>query len=36
MESLRYQGKSDAAELVRREFEAAWQKAEVKLAIDLL
>ncbi len=36
MESLRHQGKSEAAELVRREFEAAWQKADVKLALDLL
>jgi len=36
MESLRSQGKSDAAELVRREFEAAWQKADLKLTLDLL
>ena len=36
MESLRSQGKSDAAELVRREFDAAWQKADVKLTIDSL
>jgi len=36
MESLRTQGKNDAAELVRREFDAAWQKADVKLTIDSL
>lgn len=36
MESLRGRGKNDAAELVRREFDAAWQKADVKLTIDLL
>ncbi len=36
MESLRAQGKNDAAELVRREFDAAWQKADVKLTIDSL
>jgi hypothetical protein len=36
MESLSAQGKTDAAELVRREFDAAWQKADVKLAIDTL
>jgi len=36
MESLRAQGKNDAAELVRREFDAAWQKADVKLTIDTL
>ena len=31
MESLRAQGKNGAAELVKREFDAAWQKADVKL-----
>ncbi len=36
MESLRAQGKNDAAELVRHEFDAAWQKADVKLTIDTL
>lgn len=36
MESLRAQGKSDAAELVRREYDAAWGKADVKLTIDSL
>lgn len=36
MESLRAQGKNDAAELVRREFDAALQKADVKLTIDTL
>ena len=36
MESLRAQGKNDAAELVRREFDAAWQKADIKLTIDSL
>ena len=36
MESLRAQGKNDAADLVRREFDAAWGKADVKLAIDSL
>jgi tetratricopeptide (TPR) repeat protein len=36
MESLRAQGKNDAAELVRSEFDAAWQKADVKLTIDSL
>jgi hypothetical protein len=36
MESLRGQGKNDAAELVRHEFDAAWQKGDVKLTIDSL
>jgi len=36
MESLRAQGKNDAAELVRSEFDAAWGKADVKLTIDSL
>jgi hypothetical protein len=34
MESLKAQGKSEAAEMVRREFEAAWGKADVKLTVE--
>ncbi|HHY86267.1 MAG TPA: hypothetical protein GYA07_12170 [Verrucomicrobia bacterium] len=30
-QSLRAQGKADSAEIVRREFEAAWKRADVKL-----
>lgn len=33
MESLKAQGASDGLEEVKREFEAAWSKADVKLAI---
>jgi hypothetical protein len=36
MESLRAQGKRDAAELVKSEFDAAWGKADVRLTIDSL
>ena len=34
MESLRAQGKTEDAESVKREFDAAWRKADVKLSID--
>ena len=34
MESLRAQGKTEDAEFVRREFDAAWRKADVKLSIE--
>jgi tetratricopeptide (TPR) repeat protein len=34
MESLRAQHKTEAAEAVRREFEAAWAKADIKLRIE--
>lgn len=34
MESLRAQAKADAAEWVRREFEAVWAKADIKLRIE--
>lgn len=33
-ESLRQQQKTDAAHLVQREFEAAWKRSDVKLALD--
>jgi tetratricopeptide (TPR) repeat protein len=33
-QSLRRQGKTQSAELVRREFEAAWKRADVKLALE--
>ena len=33
MESLKAQGKTEAAELVQKEFEACWAKADVKLSI---
>ncbi len=36
LQSLRAQGRMGAAEWVRREFEAAWQKADIKLSLDLL
>jgi hypothetical protein len=34
MESLRAEGKTEAAEMVRKEFEANWAKADVKVRID--
>ncbi|MBZ5623142.1 MAG: hypothetical protein LAQ69_31140 [Acidobacteriia bacterium] len=34
MESLKAQGKTDAAAWVQKEFEACWAKADVKLTID--
>jgi tetratricopeptide (TPR) repeat protein len=34
MESLKAQGKSEEAEWVRKEFEAAWAKADVKLRLE--
>jgi tetratricopeptide (TPR) repeat protein len=34
LESLRSQGKKQAAELVQREFEAAWKNADTKLRIE--
>jgi tetratricopeptide (TPR) repeat protein len=34
MESLKAQNKTEAAEAVRREYEAAWAKADVKLRIE--
>jgi tetratricopeptide (TPR) repeat protein len=34
LESLRTQGKKQAAELVQREFEAAWKNADTKLRIE--
>jgi tetratricopeptide (TPR) repeat protein len=34
LESLRAQGKKQAAELVQREFEAAWKNADTKLRIE--
>lgn len=34
MEALRAQGKAEDADWVKREFEAAWSKADVKLSID--
>ena len=33
MESLRAQGKDDDAAWVKREFDAAWAKADVKLSL---
>jgi hypothetical protein len=36
MESLRAQGKTEEAEWVRKEFEAAWAKADVKLKLEEL
>jgi tetratricopeptide (TPR) repeat protein len=33
-EALRRQGKTQSADQVRREFEAAWKRADVKLALD--
>lgn len=33
-QSLRQQGRTQSADLVRREFEAAWQHADVKLALE--
>lgn len=33
-QALRRQGKEQAAELVQREFNAAWQRADVKLELD--
>ena len=36
MESLRAQGKNQDADLVKREFEAAWAKADVTLKVDEL
>ena len=34
MESLKAQNKTEAAEWVSREFEAAWKRSEIKLRID--
>jgi len=34
MESLRAQKKNEEADWVRKEFEAAWAKADVKLKIE--
>ena len=34
MESLKAQGKNEAAELVRKEHEAAWAKSDVKLRLE--
>jgi tetratricopeptide (TPR) repeat protein len=34
MESLRAQGKTEETEMVRREFEAAWAKADIKLRLE--
>ncbi len=34
LESLRMQGKKQAAELVQREFEAAWKNADTKLRLE--
>ena len=34
LESLKAQNKSGAADAVRREFEAAWAKADVKLRVE--
>ena len=34
MESLRAQEKREDAEWVRREFEAAWERADIKLRVD--
>jgi hypothetical protein len=34
MESLRAQGKAEAADSVKREFDAAWSKADVKVNLD--
>ncbi len=36
MESLRAQGRTEDADFVKREFESAWAKADVKLRIDEL
>jgi len=36
MQSLRAQQKNEDAEWVKREFDAAWAKADVKLTIDEL
>ena len=36
MQSLRAQGKKQDAELVQREFEAAWAKADVTLKVEEL
>jgi tetratricopeptide (TPR) repeat protein len=33
-ESLRRQGKNQSTDLVRREFEAAWKRADVRLALE--
>jgi tetratricopeptide (TPR) repeat protein len=33
-QSLRRQDKNESADLVRREFEAAWQRSDVKLALE--
>lgn len=33
-QALRRQGKAQSADLVRREFEAAWKRADVKLELD--
>jgi Flp pilus assembly protein TadD len=33
-ESLKAQGKTEAAEWVRKEFEACWAKADVRLTIE--
>jgi Flp pilus assembly protein TadD len=34
MESLKAQGKTEDADWVRREFDAAWDKADVKLRLE--
>ena len=34
MESLRAQGRNEDADMVSREFEAAWAKADVKISVD--
>jgi len=33
-ESLKAQGKGDAAAWVQREYEAAWRKSDLKLRVD--
>jgi hypothetical protein len=33
-QSLRAQGKSQSADLVRREFDAAWKRADAPLALE--
>jgi hypothetical protein len=35
-EALRKQGKVEAAAMVQREFESAWEKSDVKLRVDWL
>jgi tetratricopeptide (TPR) repeat protein len=35
-QALRAQGKNESADLVRREFEKAWKRADVKLSLDWL